>query len=139
MSFSNARTAYLGNSVTTASPARLLVMLVDSMIPEAASKAGRAGGLVAGERSEILFTNFDTDLHNVAIYRTSDVTDPIFIGSEFSGSESGVIEAAIARGSTVGRSPCTFTITSSSSAYARRWGGTCCTLARSKSPRRTAK
>jgi len=32
MSFSNARTAYLGNSVTTASPARLLVMLVERLV-----------------------------------------------------------------------------------------------------------
>ncbi|MGH2756025.1 MAG: histidine kinase [Actinomycetota bacterium] len=53
--------------------------------------------LAAGERSEILFTNFDTDLHNVAIYRTNEVTDPIFIGSEFSGSESGVIAFRIFR------------------------------------------
>ena len=53
--------------------------------------------LAAGETSEISFTNFDTDLHNVAIYRSSAIDDPVFIGAEFSGSESGIIAFRIFR------------------------------------------
>jgi signal transduction histidine kinase len=47
--------------------------------------------LAAGEINTISFTNFDSDLHNVAIYRDDSATDPVFIGQEFSGQQSAII------------------------------------------------
>ncbi|MGH2747006.1 MAG: histidine kinase [Actinomycetota bacterium] len=44
--------------------------------------------LVAGREHAIRFTNFDADLHNVAIYEDNTATDPLFIGAEFSGNNS---------------------------------------------------
>jgi signal transduction histidine kinase len=41
--------------------------------------------LVAGRETIVRFTNHDADLHNVAIYETSAVDEPLFIGEEFSG------------------------------------------------------
>lgn len=42
--------------------------------------------LTAGMENTIRFTNFDADLHNVAIYHDAAADRPIFIGAEFSGS-----------------------------------------------------
>lgn len=47
--------------------------------------------LASGVPTVIRFTNLDGDLHNVAIYRTDDATDPMFIGAEFSGRETAVL------------------------------------------------
>lgn len=41
--------------------------------------------LPSDQSATISFTNFDSDLHNVAIYRDPAMNDPIFIGEEFSG------------------------------------------------------
>ncbi|MGQ0680687.1 MAG: histidine kinase [Actinomycetota bacterium] len=43
--------------------------------------------LPAGVLGTIILTNLDTELHNVAIYRDSTAAAPLFIGSEFSGSQ----------------------------------------------------
>ena len=47
--------------------------------------------LAAGRANEIRFTNFDSDLHNVAIYRDATAVGPIFIGQEFSGQDTAVV------------------------------------------------
>ncbi|HJR46032.1 MAG TPA: GAF domain-containing sensor histidine kinase [Actinomycetota bacterium] len=46
--------------------------------------------LAAGVTTVVRLTNFDGDLHNVAIYRDFEMTQPIFIGKEFSGSTAGL-------------------------------------------------
>lgn len=53
--------------------------------------------LAAGVPTTIRFTNHDTDLHNVAIYRDKLMNQPIFVGKEFSGAPSGVIAFRIFR------------------------------------------
>lgn len=53
--------------------------------------------LAAGEQVTIRFTNFDPDLHNVALYRDPLMTDPLFVGKEFSGQPSGVAAFRIFR------------------------------------------
>lgn len=45
--------------------------------------------LPSGEISTIRFTSFDSDLHNVAIYSDPEMSNPIFIGQEFSGRAAG--------------------------------------------------
>ncbi|MGH2807041.1 MAG: histidine kinase, partial [Actinomycetota bacterium] len=45
--------------------------------------------LASGTTSTIAFTNFDSDLHNVAIYRDASMSDPVFVGQEFSGQPAG--------------------------------------------------
>ncbi|MEA2499510.1 MAG: hypothetical protein QOH26_1915 [Actinomycetota bacterium] len=47
--------------------------------------------LTAGRINEMSFTNFDSDLHNVAIYKDAPGLDPIFIGQEFSGQDTAVV------------------------------------------------
>lgn len=47
--------------------------------------------LTSGAPTLIRFTNLDGDLHNVAIYRSSEANDPLFIGAEFSGRETAVV------------------------------------------------
>lgn len=47
--------------------------------------------LAAGATNVIRFTNFDSDLHNVAIYRDALAGEPIFIGKEFSGQQAAII------------------------------------------------
>lgn len=46
--------------------------------------------VAAREPVSIDFTNHDADLHNVAIYRDRGMSDPVFIGKEFSGRAAGV-------------------------------------------------
>lgn len=41
--------------------------------------------LASDRRTTIELTNFDADLHNVAVYRDAAATDPVFIGPEISG------------------------------------------------------
>lgn len=53
--------------------------------------------LAANEPVSLRFTNRDGDLHNVAIYRDQAMTDPIFVGKEFSGSTTGVAAFRIFR------------------------------------------
>ncbi|MBW3594858.1 MAG: hypothetical protein KY391_04710 [Actinobacteria bacterium] len=53
--------------------------------------------LPADETATITFTNYDADLHNVAIYRDAAMTDPIFIGEEFSGRPQGAVAFRIFR------------------------------------------
>lgn len=45
----------------------------------------------------IRFTNRDADLHNVAIYTSRDVREPIFIGAEFSGRETAIVAFRVFR------------------------------------------
>jgi signal transduction histidine kinase/plastocyanin len=51
----------------------------------------------AGEPVTIRFTSFDSDLHNVAVYRDATMTDPVFIGKEFSGRQGNVVAFRIFR------------------------------------------
>lgn len=53
--------------------------------------------LAAGRNDAIRFTNNDSDLHNIAIYRDSEMTDPIFVGQEFSGRPSGIVAFRVFR------------------------------------------
>lgn len=53
--------------------------------------------IAAGRTSTITFTNYDSDLHNVAIYREPDMTEPVFIGEEFSGKPQGAVAFRIFR------------------------------------------
>lgn len=53
--------------------------------------------IASGQRAVIRFTNFDTDLHNVALYRDPAMEEPLFIGKEFSGSSAGVLAFRIFR------------------------------------------
>lgn len=53
--------------------------------------------LPAGRKATIRFTNFDTDLHNVAIYRDPQMNQPLFVGREFSGKTLGVLAFRIFR------------------------------------------
>lgn len=54
--------------------------------------------MVAGRESIIRFTNFDTDLHNIAFYRSPAADEPLFIGPEFSANASAVSAFRIFRG-----------------------------------------
>ncbi|MDQ3645651.1 MAG: hypothetical protein M3345_01800, partial [Actinomycetota bacterium] len=53
--------------------------------------------LGAGGTTTIHFTNYDTDLHNVAVYRDELMNRPLFIGKEFSGAPSGVVAFRVFR------------------------------------------
>ena len=53
--------------------------------------------LATGRPVSLSFTNLDGDLHNVAIYRDAAMSDPVFIGKEFSGSTAGVAAFRIFR------------------------------------------
>jgi signal transduction histidine kinase/plastocyanin len=53
--------------------------------------------LAAARNNTIRFTNNDADLHNVAIYRNEDMTDPVFVGKEFSGQPGGIVAFRIFR------------------------------------------
>lgn len=53
--------------------------------------------IAAGKVSRIQFTSLDADLHNVAIYRDSGMTDPVFVGREFSGQPSGIVAFRVFR------------------------------------------
>lgn len=56
-----------------------------------------AFALPSGGTATINFTNFDSDLHNVAIYRDPGFSDPIFIGEEFSGRPRGAVAFRVFR------------------------------------------
>jgi signal transduction histidine kinase len=47
--------------------------------------------LASNRVNDIRFTNLDSDLHNVAIYRDAAFTSPVFIGQEFSGQRTAIV------------------------------------------------
>nr|MBA2600961.1 hypothetical protein [Actinomycetota bacterium] len=53
--------------------------------------------LAADVTTRSRFTNFDAELHNVAIYEDETAAKPIFIGAEFSGIQSAVVSFRIFR------------------------------------------
>lgn len=53
--------------------------------------------LAVGGNDTLRFTNNDVDLHNVAIYVDRDMTQPLFIGKEFSGQPSGIVAFRVFR------------------------------------------
>lgn len=53
--------------------------------------------LRSGRVATIRFTSFDSDLHNVAIYRDEAMNEPVFVGKEFSGRQGNIVAFRIFR------------------------------------------